>query len=318
MGSTCAYFRTEEGSAPSYEERQKELSSGALHSGNAGSSSITLKSSRVGSPGVQIRNGGREESWKESENLNSDKVSPNSTKELYSYKLAAIEDLIKASERKQEFCKTVIEVPMLLDRLKELECSGKIILEAGSNFGMVVLDEKWQELQEDLMEVLSREKAAYREDFISQASRKANEWGKLLGLAQNQIGFFTPTSSAGLHISLGKIDEEEKPECVVEDKEVRFLIKGFTTMPSMFALPKIYPSQRTTVVGDITLMNCPTRWYFINVEVEDFDFPFKYPPHITLGCYGLMNVPQAAVKEMHKSLAEVGSGCADYEYGKSS
>jgi len=314
MGSWCTTSQEKGVSAfKSYNKRQRELSiSRGLSSGDAGSSSVVLNSNEVGSPLSLQSYGNRQISANKNEDLTSER-------ETYSWKLASIEEIIKAYERKEEFCnKTIIEAPNLLNRLSELECSGKIVLEEGTNFGMVVLGEKWQELQEELLEVLSREKEAYRPEFISQASGKASEWGNLLGLAKNQTGFFCPVSAAGLHISLGKINEENKPDCVVEGGEVRFLIKGCTTMPSLFSLPKIYPCQRTTVVGDTALMNFPTRWYFLSIEVEDFNFPFKYPPHITLGCYGLMNVPQAAVKEMYRSLEKAGAGSSNYEYGKSS
>jgi len=238
-------------------------------------------------------------------------------KELWSYKLASIKELVVASERKQEFSKTVMEVPKLLERLSEIKCIGKVTIEEGSNFGMIILDDAWQEVQEELIELLRVEEVACREEFIRQARSQANEWGYLLGLTKDQNGFFTPISLAGLHISLGKINEKEKPDCVVDGREVKFSITGFTTMPTMWALPKIYPAQKTKVMDKTVLMNCPTRWYFANVEVQNFDFPFKYPPHITLGCFGLINVPQAAIREMNKSLKETGSGCAEYEYGKS-
>lgn len=207
-------------------------------------------------------------------------------------------------------------MPKLLERVREIKCTGKVTIEEGSDFGMIILNDEWQKLQEELLEVLRSEKAACREEFISQASAKANDWGNLIGLVQKHSGFFTPTNSVGLHISLGKINKEEKPDCVVEGKEVCFSIQGFSTMPVMWALPQIVPSQKTTTVGDITLMNCPTRWYFITVEMKNFDFLFKYPPHVTVGCYGLMSVPEVAVKEMHKSLQESGYGSGEYEYGK--
>jgi len=236
---------------------------------------------------------------------------------LYSYKLASIRELVSASDKKLGFCKTVIEAPKLLERLSDINCTGKVTLEEGTNFGMVILNDKWQEVQEELLELLRGEAVACRDDFIYQATSQANVWRNLLGLGKCQSGFFAPISLAGLHISLGKINDEEKPDCVVEGKEVRFSINGFATMSTMWPLPKIYPSHRTKVMGDLVLINCPTRWYFANVEVKNFDFPFKYPPHITLGCYGLMNVPLAAIREMNESLKEAGSGCTEYEYGKS-
>jgi len=302
MGSKCC---KEDSSEPeTYWERQREpRSSREIKSG-------VLKSSKVNSALTPVF-------------CNEPQNSVNSTKgfetnkEFLSYKLASIKELVSASERKQEFCKTVIEVPKLLERLNEIKCTGNVTIEEGSNFGMIILNDKWQEVQEELLELLRSEEVACGEEFISQARSQANQWGYLLGLTKDQNGFFTPISLAGLHISLGKINVEEKPDCVVEGREVKFSIKGFTTMPTMWALPKIYPAQRTKVMDNTVLMNCPTRWYFANVEVQNFNFPFKYPPHVTVGCFGLMNVPQAAIREMNKSLKEAGSGCAEYEYGKS-
>jgi len=309
MGSMCS---REDSSAPeSYEERQRELgSSREIKCGNVGSSSIGFKNSKVNTAITPVVYEERQKSVSNTKDLKTDG-------KLYSYKLASIRELVSASERKQEFCKTVIEAPKFLERLSEIKCTGKVTLEEGTNFGMIILNDKWQKVQEELLELLRGEEIACREDFISQATSQANEWRNLLGLIKCHSGFFAPTSLAGLHISLGKINEEDKPDCVVEGKEVRFSINGFTTMPTMWSLPKIYPSQKTKVMGDLVLINCPTRWYFANVEVKNFDFPFKYPPHITLGCYGLMNVPRAAIREMNESLKEAGSGCAEYEYGKS-
>jgi len=118
-----------------------------------------------------------------------------------------------------------------------------------------------------------------------------------------------------MHITLGVFKPDDKPDCIVEGKKVKFSITGFKTMPYMNALPIIYPNQETSQIGDITLMHCPTRWFFMAVDVKNFDFDFKYPPHVSLACYGLKNVPQIAVSELHESLKAAGAR-EDYEYGK--
>jgi len=237
-------------------------------------------------------------------------------KEVFSYKLAPIEELKKAKESVPDQTKTVIEVPNLLEKLRKLKCTGTITLERGSNFWMIILDDNWQDqkLQDELLNAISYDKAC-RDDFITQADRKAKKWASLLGLRTESKGFFSPTNTAGLHISLGVIKPDEKPDCVVEGQKVNFSIISFTTMPITRALPPIYPAQRTTSKGNITLMSCPTRYYWIDVNVEDFDFQFTYPPHVTLACYGLLKVPKAAVQEMHDSLEAAGYG-SKYQYGK--
>jgi len=311
MGSACGLLL--EDSCVFELQKQERGREEVLKRGSIGITIPVTKTDKVGlSPTQEVH-------LERHESINTNKCSEHDTilyPSVYRYKLATVEELKKASVRKQKLCKTVIEVPKLLERFRGFKCSGKIVVEGGTNFGMILLDIKWQELKTELLEVLRNEKAACRKDFIKQATDRALSWANLLGLEKKEIGFFTPISSAGLHISLGKINQEAKPDCVVEGKKVNFFIKSCTTMPAMQVLPLIYPAQRKKVLSGIKFIDCPTRWYFGDVEMEDFDFPFIYPPHATLGCYGLMNVPQAAVEEMHKSLRDAGSGRAKYEYGK--
>jgi len=234
------------------------------------------------------------------------------------YKVATSEKLIEASKRVPNLIKTVVEAPKFLERLRNLNCTGTVTLENGTNFWSIVLDESWQRLhlRGDFLWEIRAEKAFNRDDFINQAESQAKEWGKLLGLRRITHDFFIPTSEAGMHISMGLIKPEEKPDFVVDGKKVSFTIKGFTTMPYMRALPIIFPAQRTTEINGIICMNFPTRWYFLDVVVQDFEFNFKYQPHVSLACYGLKKVPRKAVAEMHETLKAIGARDGDYEYGK--
>lgn len=81
------------------------------------------------------------------------------------------------------------------------------------------------------------------------------------------------------------------------------------------ALPILHPGIRTFKKGHTKLMHCPTLWIFMDVDVKDFDYNFRYPPHVSLACYGLKNVPVEGVAKLHESLKA--AGCrGDYEYGK--
>jgi len=234
------------------------------------------------------------------------------------YKIATTEKLVEANKRSPNLTKTVVEAPKFLERLRNLNCTGTVTSESGTNFWSIVLDDIWQRqhLRGDFVKEIRTEKAFNRDDFINQAESQAQEWGKLLGLSSVAPDFFIPTSEAGMHISLGLIKPEEKPDFVVDGKRVSFTIKGFTTMPYMRALPIIYPAQRTTEIDGIICMDFPTRWYFLDVDVQDFEFNFKYQPHVSLACYGLRKVPRKAVAEMHETLKAIGARDGDYVYGK--
>jgi len=236
----------------------------------------------------------------------------------FTWKLASIEKLVEANKRSPSLTKTVVEAPQFLERLRNFKCTGRVTLESGTNFWSIVLNDNWQQqhLRGDFLDEIRHEKAFNREDYINQAESQAKEWGKLLGLSSICPDFFKPTSQAGMHVSMGLIKPEETPDFVVDGKMVSFTIKGFTTMPYMRALPIIYPAQRTTEIDGVTFMDFPTRWYFLDVDVEDFDFNFKYQPHVSLACYGLKKVPLQAVVEMHEALKAVGARDGDYEYGK--
>jgi len=231
------------------------------------------------------------------------------------WQIAAVEKLQEASNYKPNLVKIPLEVPKLREALGKLKCSGKIVCEEGTNFWHIKLDDTWQQNRGVLLEHLKNENEAKKKDFIDQADGMALKWGKLLGLQDPSRGFFTPPGLAPLKISMGSIKPEEKLDHIIEGKEVSFTIQGVTTMASNWSLPVIFPTQ---LRDDSLVMNCPTRWYFVSVEMNDFVFKFKYPPHISLGCYGLKNVPKEAVSEMNRILKEAGSKEVVYEYGKKS
>jgi len=112
-----------------------------------------------------------------------------------------------------------------------------------------------------------------------------------------------------MHISLGKFKPTDKPPCFVEDTVVSFSIEKFSTIPTNWPDPMLIPGQREFKLldqaGQAILRHFATQWYFVDIVVNDFDFKFKMPPHISLACYGLMYVPEEKVK--------VGK---TYEYGK--
>lgn len=229
------------------------------------------------------------------------------------WQIAPAEELVQANDDKPILTKIIIKVPKLSEELGLLKCSGTIVCEEKTGFWCIVLDDTWQQKRSVLLERLKNEEDALRKEFIQQADDKATLWANLLGLRESPRGFFTPPGLAPLKISMGRIEPEEKPDHVTEGKKVSFTIKGVTTMSCNWSLPVIYPTQ---IRDNKSTMNCPTRWYFVNVEMNDFFFKFKYPPHISVGCYGLMNVPKEAVSEMQSILKEASSQEFVYEYGK--
>jgi len=236
-------------------------------------------------------------------------------KENFFYKLASPKEIREANELTVAPTRTIVGAPKLLNKLRKFNCTGRITMEKGTNFWMIILDKNWQDRQDTLQIEFSNEPGFLKTEFIDWGCDQGKKWADLMGLKGYSPGWFTPTSIAGMHISLGVFKPEDKPESLVEGKEVNFSITSFTTLPNVRSLPIFHPGIRTFKKGDITLMHCPTLWIFMDVDVMDFDFNFKYPPHVSLACYGLKFVPLKAVTELHESLKA--AGCrGEYEYGK--
>lgn len=226
---------------------------------------------------------------------------------------------IENTDRKESSIpvKKLIELPKVREKLRDVIWTGKIIQEEGTDFWGIELNDGWQNIREDLVKLVKDEDLDT--DDLETATNKAEEWKKELKsewlekLGSEAIDFFAPTGGFGLHISLGKILPEQMPECVVKGKAISFKYKSFSTVATNWKHPKIIPGQLkiSHPKGDNynPLLHCPTQWYLLEVEVEDFDFAFKLSPHVSIACYGLMYVPKADIERTYK-------GHSDYEYGK--
>jgi len=232
-----------------------------------------------------------------------------SEKEDFIYKLAPPSKIKEAYDTTIDYKKTVVEAPDFISKLRKLNSTGKIVMEEGTNFWYIKLDKKWQDLQDNLRVTLSNGSAYQRTEFVKQCTDQVSKWAALLGLVAHQDGWFTPLSKAGIHITLGVFKPDDKPDVIYEGKKVSFTIKNLVSVPNTDALPILYPGQRTFQKGNNILIHCPTRWWYVEVDVKDFDFDFKHSSHVSLACYGLINVPLKALKELHESLKL--SGCKD-------
>jgi len=236
-------------------------------------------------------------------------------REDFIYKLASPSKLKEAYQTTIDDDRTVVEAPDFISKLRKLNSTGRIVMEEGTNFWYIKLDKNWQNLQDNLRVTLSNDSAFQRTEFVKQATDQVSKWAALLGLVAHQDGWFTPTSKAGVHITLGVFKPDDKPDGIYEGKEVDFTIKNLATVSNTDALPTINPGQQTFQKGNNILIHCPTRWYYMVVDVKDFDFDFKHPPHVSLACYGLINVPLKALNELQESLKL--NGCKENsEHGK--
>lgn len=199
----------------------------------------------------------------------------------------------------------VINLPSVCEKLHSLNWTGTITHEKANKFWAIKMDQSWQDIQDELVEIVKKENV--HKDFLENATSKAEGWKELLKskwldtLGSEAIGFFTPTSNSGMHVTLGKFETETKPDCLVEGKKVSLAYRSCSTIESNGKIPVIYPGQREVYHSNqedyAPLMHCTTQWYLLDVEVMDFDFPFRWPPHITLAAYGLKYVPIAEAKK---------------------
>ena len=87
----------------------------------------------------------------------------------------------------------------------------------------------------------------------------------------------------GLHISLGvhDISSGNLPNGLIVNKKVEFKIGDIISFRSIRPVPQNIPGQFT---NEYNLRYYPTRWLFAEVTFIDFDFPTRYPPHISIAC----------------------------------
>jgi len=214
--------------------------------------------------------------------------------------------------------KITIKLPNVLEELKKLSFTGTIMQEHENNFWVIRMNEDWQNKQEVLVEILAMDLKENKDDAYNDSFNKARDlskvWANQLSAKENshmKHGFFSPTSKVGFHISLGhfKTPNEPPPPCLVEGTVVSFSIEKFSTSATKRPRPTIVPGQRKfklpNVAGEANLRHFATQWYQVDIVVNDFNFKFKFPPHISLACYGLMFAPEKAA-----IVAE------NYQYGK--
>lgn len=220
----------------------------------------------------------------------------------FCYRVASPQMVKEASKSIVDPSKKVVEAPGFLSRLRKFNCIGRITREEGSNSWTIKLDKHWQDYQDSLRKDLSKEPAFQKTDLINPCVDQAKKWAALLGLEGHPHGWFTPTSKAGMHITLGVFEPEDRPVCISEGKTVKFSITNFSTMLDVRPLPMLNPGQLTFNKDDLVLIHCPTRWFYMEVDFQDFNFNFECSPHVSLACYGLKDVPLEAVSDLHASL----------------
>jgi len=214
--------------------------------------------------------------------------------------------------------KRFIKLPKLCEKLRDANVvwNGTIIQEKGTDFWAIKLHESWQNISNELVEIIKNEDV--HKDVIERAANKAMMWKDLFAsqwlesLGSEAIDFFEPQNILGLHISLGKLLPEVKPECIVEGKKINFSHRSYSTIETSWHHPLLIPGQRQVnhhkQQDAAPLMHCPTQWYFLDVNFTDFNFEFKFPPHISLACYGLKYVREEDVKRINDPKLK-------YEYG---
>lgn len=233
-------------------------------------------------------------------------VEPSAGGSEHKYKIASDEDIEKACNIKPAPDKISVEVPEIIKVSEKLDCSGKITKESGSSkFWAIVLNDDWQQNQDWFVEQLS---SHLDPNVTAAAEETAQRWAKLMGIENPETGFFVPTSGLGVHISLGHLANEKSKE-VVQDRNVKFKTDRIVTFPHTQSLPMNFPGDhRKTEDGR---RDYAALWFFLEVDCEDFDFPFHYRPHASIGCYGLKNCPITAVQELRDR-----RGPVNYQYGK--
>lgn len=84
------------------------------------------------------------------------------------------------------------------------------------------------------------------------------------------------------------IKSRHLPNGLVVNKKVEFSIGDIISFRSIRPTPQNIPGQYT---NEKNLRYYPTRWLFAEVTFIDFDFPTRYPPHISIACIAvLLNV----------------------------
>jgi len=230
----------------------------------------------------------------------------------------------KDNENIDKIQKITLQLPNILEVLRKLKCTGTIMKEDPNNFWVIKMNDEWQNKQEELVEIMQmdlkvNDSVAYNDSF-DKADELARKWAKKLNIKENsymKYGFFSPASEIGVHISLGKFEPADKPQCLIEGTVVSFSIGKFATFGTNWKRPTVIPGQREFKLpasGEAVLRHFATQWYKVNVDVHDFDFKFKLPPHISLACYGLMYAPTE--EALRWSLRDTGSRENSYEYGK--
>jgi len=211
--------------------------------------------------------------------------------------------------------KYTVDFPRVFDKVNKLKAYGTLLKEEGTNFWFLHLNDSWQNSRAELLELIEKdsdgnEDEAYKASF-GEALKLAESWAK--ELTNSKCGFYTPTSLVDLHISLGTFEPESKPKCLVEGNIVNFSIKNCSTVGSNWPVPRILPCQRKFELPGKAgkASHFATQWFMIDVVVKDFDFQFHLPPHISIGCYGVMFAAEEMVRELSKTYTG-----PKYEYGK--
>eukprot|EP01083_Nonionella_stella_P262606 892789_1 len=195
----------------------------------------------------------------------------------------------------------------VLGIISTLPSYGIISYDPSTCYWYIKLAKEWQQSTDKI--VNSIEKTYNCSSWYKESKELGLCWSNLVSIAnpththrnrnrnRNKsptIGSVTPPSVVGLHISLGvwSITAANLPQTLIKNRKVEFSIGNIISFRSIRPTPQNIPGQYTNKQN---LRYYPTRWLFLEVTFNNFQFKTKYPPHISIGCIAvLLNVDHVA------------------------
>eukprot|EP01084_Bolivina_argentea_P271785 462538_1 len=162
--------------------------------------------------------------------------------------------------------------------LKSLPMEGVIEYEKENTFWMIKLGKEWQDNKKQF--ALLSEKLYCNEIWYKEAIERGTKWANKINEKQINIKTVPPTAISGLHITLKRIDinDKDKPKCFVDGNIVKFKIKRLVCFPPFRENPKNLPGQEI----DNGYRWYATCWFSLEIEFEDFEYKTRFPSHVSL------------------------------------
>jgi len=97
---------------------------------------------------------------------------------------------VKKVSRSPDKCqKLTIKLPNVLKELRKLKCTGTIMKEDPNNFWVIRMNEDWQNMQEELVEMIQMDLKENKDDTYNDSFGKAcdhaKDWAKKLNVEEN-------------------------------------------------------------------------------------------------------------------------------------